>query len=105
MNVKINKIGLYLFLLIIFVFGISCNGPKKEYQKYVNDLSISFEDTLRYDAENIMINNMELIITGNIRGKGILQIDNGSGRFNEIVIENKISEIYKTEWYNNECIS
>lgn len=91
---SMNKL---LYLIILIGLFSSCSFNKKYKEYIIKNLSNSISDTLIFDKN---ISKIEILIEGNIQGEAILEIENGSNRFHQIKLENKINYIYETEWYN-----
>jgi hypothetical protein len=88
-----------LLISYIGLFLVSCSF-KEEYEVYkVKDMSTSISDTLIYLKQD-RVSGVEVTITGFIKGKAMLEFENGAGRFNKITLENKIDQTYRTEWYS-----
>lgn len=99
----------YMFLAFLTMFLSSCSGDNKvtqsnEYKSITyHNLKDNFTDSLYYQTDKALISNMEILLSGKMQGSGVLEIENGSGRFSKIKLKGNINEIYKTEWYQNKC--
>ena len=88
-----------IFFMITIVFFLSSCSFETEYKEYIiNDLSKPMSDTLIYITDDY-ITTVEMIIKGNIKGKGILEFENGGDRFIKIYLEDTINKINEMEWY------
>ena len=97
-----NRIMALSLLVITLVFMTSCSYEEK-YQRYViKDLSKQINDTLEFEV-NGRVNNIEVLLKGNVNGESLIEFDNGSGRYNKITLKGEINQVYKTEWYESKC--
>ncbi|QTY26822.1 hypothetical protein [Flavobacterium sp. CS20] len=90
------------FFLIIMAIGslfYSCSN-EPEYKEYkIIDLSKPISDTLKFEKDGRII-GVEILITGFVNGKSVLEFKNGAGRFTKIDLEDIVNEKYETEWYS-----
>ena len=93
----IKKI-LYL-ITFMGLFFASCSSDKKYKEYKINDLSKPIFDTLTFVKDGRII-GLEVLVIGNVKGKAVLEFENGSGRFNRINLENQVNQVYETEWYS-----
>lgn len=84
-------------------FGLFFNScsQEMEYKEYkIAELSEPISDTLKFEKEG-RITGVEILITGNVKGKAVLEFENGAGRFTKVFLENTVNEKYETEWYSS----
>lgn len=96
-----NKIFILMIILGLLFVSCSYENDYKEYK--INDLSKSISDTLTFTKEGNII-GVKMLITGYVRGKGTIEIENGIGRYEKIDLENTINKTYETEWYEPKLI-
>ncbi|EKB58752.1 hypothetical protein [Bergeyella zoohelcum] len=98
---KIKKKSILITFLGIVLFSCAYD---KSYQEYkIDNLSKSISDTLIFQNESDMT-GVEIIIIGNVNGRGMIEFENGSGRFEKIDLVNRVDEVYKTEWYESKML-
>ncbi len=96
------RITFLLFVFVIFLFH-SCSNNQEYKELLLNDLSKPITDTLNFSKEG-NISGVEIIIEGYVKGKGYIEFENGSGRYNKIYLENKVHKAFETEWYSSNLI-
>lgn len=95
------------FKLLPALFVCSClsfSPENKHYEvKTYHNLSKPFTDTLFFPIENQdeIITSLEVEISGYVKGKAMLEIENGAGSYFKLKLEGKLYEKYHTEWYQN----
>lgn len=100
----------YILIVFLITFSLSCssggeNAQSSKYKRIIyHSLNKNFSDTLYYPTDKTLITRIEILLSGKIQGSGILEIENGSGRFNKIELNGDINEVYRTEWYQNKCL-
>jgi hypothetical protein len=91
-------------MFILIMFTISCissrNYSVRNYD--IDRLSHEFQDTLK--TKNKRVTEIEIIFTGNLGGEAIFEIENGAGRFKKVQLKGNINEIYRTDWYDSQCL-
>ena len=98
-----NIIKYFTILAVLGSIFYKCSQIDS-YQKYIiSNVSSLVIDTLKSPTSDI-INRVELKIRGNINGEAILKIENGSGRYKNIMLNGQIDTIYQTEWYEPKII-
>ena len=90
-----------MFLVVFFLLLFNSCSNEMEYKEYkIVDLSKSVADIIEFEKEGRII-GVEVLITGNIKGKAVLEFENGAGRFTKVFLENTVNETYETEWYSS----
>ena len=90
-------------LILTFVFTFTFCSVEKEYNEYkIYDLSKPFSDTLIFKKDGL-VNNIEVLIVGKVKGESVIEFYNGAGRYNIIKLKGNVNEIYETEWYDSKC--
>ena len=100
-----NKYKILIKLLVLFslFFVIESCSYDIEYEKYiVKDLNQKLNDTLKVKTFE-RVNNLEVLIIGNINGESVIEFENGAGRYNKIMLKGNINQVYETEWYDTKC--
>lgn len=82
---------------------LSCSYEPNYTQHPIKNLSKKVSDTLEVNTSE-RVNNLEVLIKGNLKGKATLKFENGSGRYNTIELEGLVNEVYETEWYDTKCL-
>ncbi|MFV0507246.1 MAG: hypothetical protein ACK5L5_11205 [Bacteroidales bacterium] len=91
--------NLFLIIMAISSLFYSCSN-EAEYKEYkIIDLSKPISDTLKFEKDGRII-GVEILITGFVNGKSVLEFENGAGRFTKIDLENTVNEKHETEWYS-----
>ena len=90
--------------LLVFtcIFMTSCSYEEKYEEYLITDLSKQINDTLEFKV-NGRVNNIEVILSGNVNGESVIEFENGAGRYNRITLKGQINQVYETEWYEPKC--
>lgn len=102
-NIKIISFIKYMLLVNFVSFMLSCSNETKFTSVIYKNLDHKFIDTLGIDSKQV-INFVEINMSGRVSDSAKIYIENGSGRWNEILLNDNINEKYKTEWYENNII-
>ena len=97
-----NRIIALSLLVFTFVFMISCTYEEKYEEYVIKDLSKQINDTLEFKVDRL-VNNIEVILSGNVNGESVIEFENGAGRYNKITLKGEINQVYETEWYDSKC--
>lgn len=105
---KFNLIKQILFFLGLIVFLENCSSSNKyeDYEKLkIVDLDKRFKKILHTDAKGNIV-YLDIYVLGEIIGKGKLRFYHPPlyENFSEMLIEGKIDEGYRTDWYANDIL-
>ncbi|PKP40790.1 MAG: hypothetical protein CVT96_07650 [Bacteroidetes bacterium HGW-Bacteroidetes-13] len=90
-NCKLESKNLILFISLCLTF---CSENEFYEVKTYHSLSKPFTDTLFFPIkdEDLIINSLEMEISGYIDGEAILEIENGAGRYNKLKLKGELDE-------------
>lgn len=99
------KLIKHLFIVGFSILLVNCRCKTEEYEVFTQlDLKKNFYDTLYYNTDKKLLSKIEIRFLGYIEGEGIVEIDNGGGRFNKVKIQGNINQEYESEWYDRRFI-
>ncbi len=103
--VKILNTMIRIFALILLTGVItlaSCSNEQMYKEYRIADLSKELSDTLEMQTPEF-VNSIEVVIKGNIKGKAILEFQNGPGPYSKLKLEGVVNQVYRTDWYQKKC--